>query len=303
MTHFDDPTTPAAPAPFTGDQSGLDYPDYMLQSPTTTERFVDTQSGFLLVVKRMGERLALSCKRRVGTPPSSAILLTPDESVKLSKILAHSLSGLEDSLVADDAAPRVPATAGGRRRFPFVAESPAKKQAAMRRMMAPAKAAVALVVLGTICGGAFFAGKQFGGGTTHGTAAASDALAITNVDKFSRRFVSEMLDFNPDTYKLSQVQAMSSMSPELLEKYWKETNFPLSRRQLKSLPQGTTVMITRISQERVGPTEAIADIYAQLVRSDSKLASPVHIKLKLGVSEENAIRVTGQEDLSAVAAN
>jgi hypothetical protein len=299
MTYFDDPTTPAAP--FSGDQSGLDYPDHVLQSPTTTERMVDTQSGFLLVVKRMGERLALSCKRRVGTPPTSAILLTPDESVKLSKILAHSLSGLEDSLHGDDAMPRIPSTApGGRRRFPFVAESPAKKQAAMRRVMAPAKIAIAIAVLGTICGGAFFAGKQFGGGTTHGAAVAADALSMTNVDRFSRRFVSEMLDFNPDTYKLSQVQAMAAMSPELLEKYWKETNFPLSRRQLKALPEGTTVMITRISQERVGPTEMNADIYAQLVRSDSKLSSPVHIKLKLGVSEENTIRVLEQEDLSAV---
>ena len=299
MTHFDDPTTPVAP--FSGDQSGLDYPDHVLQSPTTTERMVETQSGFLLVVKRMGERLALSCKRRVGTPPSSAILLTPDESVKLSKILAHSLSGLEDSLLGEDGPVRMPSTAGGRRRFPFVAESPAKKQAAMRRLMAPAKIACAVAVVGTICGGAFFFGKQFGG-TTHSVAVAGDALSITNVDKFSRRFVSEMLDFNPDTYKLSQIQAMSSMSAELIEKYWKETNFPLSRRQLKGLPQGTTVMITRISQERTGPTESIADIYAQMVRSDSKISSPVHIKLKLGVSEENTIRVTEQEDLSAVAA-
>jgi hypothetical protein len=89
------------------------------------------------------------------------------------------------------------------------------------------------------------------------------------------------------------------MSPELLEKYWEETNFPLSKRQLKGLPQGTTVMITRIAQERSGPTDATADIYAQLVRTDSKLSSPVHIKLKLGVSEENKIRVIEQEDLTA----
>jgi hypothetical protein len=297
MTYFDDPTTPAAP--FAGDQSGLDYPDVLLQSPTTTERVVDTQSGFLLVVKRMGERLALSCKRRVGTPPSSAILLTPDESVKLSKILAHSITGLEDSLLGDDGMPRVSMQTGGRRRFPFIANSPAKKQNVWKKFAGPAKIGVAVLAVSTICGATFFAGKYVGSSNPMGSAASTDALATANVDKFSRRFVSQMLDFNPDSYKLSQVQAMSSMSSELLEKYWKETNFPLSRRQLKSLPQGTTVMITRIAQERSGPTESSADIYAQMVRSDSKLSSPVHIKLKLGVSEENAIRVLDQEDLTA----
>lgn len=296
MTYFDDPATPAAP--FSGDQSGLDYPDVLLQSPTTTERVVDTQSGFLLVVKRMGERLAFSCKRRVGTPPTSAILLTPDESVKLSKILAHSITGLEDSLTAEDGAQR-PVATGGRRRIPFIANAGVKKQSPWKKLTAPAKIAGIVLIAATICGGAYFVGKSTAGATAHGGAVSGDPLATENVDQFSRHFVGEMLDFNPDTYKFSQVQAMASMSPELLEKYWNETNFPLSRKQLKSLPQGTTVMITRIAQERSGQAESTADIYAQLVRSDSKLSTPVHIKLKLGVSEENTIRVLDQEDLTA----
>src|SRR6185369_11257756 len=83
-------------APFYGDQSIFDQPDVMLQAPTTNERVVDTQSGFLVVIKRFNERLALSCKRRVGTPPTSNVLLTPDESLKLSKILASATVGMED---------------------------------------------------------------------------------------------------------------------------------------------------------------------------------------------------------------
>jgi len=295
MTYFDDPTTPAAP--FSGDQSGLDYPDVLLQSPTTTERVVDTQSGFLLVIKRMGERLALSCKRRVGTPPTSAILLTPDESVKLSKILAHSIVGLEDSL-SEEGAPRLNTATGGRRRIPFMATSAARQQSVWKKLEMPAKMLAAVAFLGIICGAAFYAGRYNAGATTHG-AATIDPLSTANVDKFSRKFVSEMLDFNPDTYKLSQVQAMANMSPDLLDKYWQETNFPLTTKQLSALPQGATVMITRIQHERGSNGDATADIYAQLVRPDSKISTPVHIKLKLGIGDDNGIRVLDQEDLTA----
>jgi hypothetical protein len=69
----------------------LDTPDLVSESPTTTERVVDTQSGFLVVIKKIDTRLALSVKRRIGTPPVSSILLTPDESLKLSNILATPL--------------------------------------------------------------------------------------------------------------------------------------------------------------------------------------------------------------------
>ncbi|MBX9725245.1 MAG: hypothetical protein K2X81_27825, partial [Candidatus Obscuribacterales bacterium] len=92
MSFSDDPSSPAAP--FSGDNSGqiFDMPDMVAESPTTTERVLDTQSGFLVVVKRLGDKLALSVKRQIGTPPSSSIALTPDETVKLSKILASSFA-------------------------------------------------------------------------------------------------------------------------------------------------------------------------------------------------------------------
>lgn len=290
MTYSEDSATPAAP--FSGDGSIFDHPDVLLTSPITTERVVDTQSGFLLVIRRMGERLALSCKRRVGTPPSSTIMLTPDESVKLSKILASSIVGLEDS-AEDHSVPRMPT--GGRRRFPFTPSTQSKKST-FKKFAGPLKiAGIAFGVVAVIA-------VSFGVGKLTGAPANSEAvdpLSTKNVDRFARRFVSEMLDFNPETYKLSQVQAMSYMTPELLAKYWQETNFPLSRRQLSSLPQGTTVMINRIAQERTDGTSATADIYAELVRTESKLSSPVHLKLKLGIGPENTIKVLEQEDLTA----
>jgi hypothetical protein len=94
MQYPDDKREPE-PSSFFSDGSGgifdahdLD-PSMIWQSPTTHERVVDTQSGFLVVLKRgESERLLLSVKRRLGTPPSSSIALTPDECLKLSKILA-----------------------------------------------------------------------------------------------------------------------------------------------------------------------------------------------------------------------
>lgn len=292
MTYFEDSATPAAP--FSGDGSIFDHPDVLLQSPTTNERVVDTQSGFLLVIRRMGERAALSCKRRIGTPPSSSILLTPDESIKLSKILSSSIIGLEDSAPDEFAARLAPV---GRRRFPFVGTSNARKQNTLRKVASAFKIGGIVVAVVLALGGVFALGRVTAGSGT--AVRAQDALSVTSVDKFARTFVSEMLDFNPDTYRVSQVQAMSFMSPELLGKYWTETNFPLTRRQLKSLPQGTTVMINRIGQEHTEAGTATADIYAELVRAESKLSSPVHIKLKLGVTPENTIKVIEQEDLTA----
>ncbi len=291
MTYSEDSATPAAP--FSGDGSIFDHPDILLQAPTTNERVVDTQSGFLLVIKRMGERLALTCKRRVGTPPSSVILLTPDEGLKLSKILASSIIGLDDS--AEDNGNRL--LAFGRRRFPFTPQTAPKK--AVGSLDAPKSFKLAAAVVGIVImvGGSYAVGKYTAAPVA--TAVQIDPLSVKNVDTFVRGFVSDMLDFNPDTYRISQVHAMSYMSPELLEKYWNETNFPLSRRQLKGLPQGTTVMITRIGQEKIDPTTTSADIYAQVVHSESKISSPVRIKLKLGVSPDNLIKVLEQEDLTA----
>jgi hypothetical protein len=294
MSYSDDPATPAAP--FTGDGSVFDQPDVVLTLPTTTERVVDTQSGFLLVVRRLGDRLVLACKRRVGTPPSSAILLTPDESVKLSKVLAASLNGLEDSAGSGSSSA---ATTGGRRRLPFSA--PQQRRGGMLERLR-------LIVLPVLAVGSVFTAGLFTARLTdHSTkpaaapAAPVSGLASANIDKFARSFVAEMLDFNPETYRSSQLRAMAAMSPELVDKYAQETNFPLTPAQLKKLPQGTTVVVDRIDQQRTGPDTAMVEISAQLVHTDSKLASPVKLKLNLALDAEGAIQVTNQADLSGSA--
>lgn len=94
MTYSDDyaPSTSS----FSGDQTGdiFGTPDTVPQSPVAAARVVDTQSGYMVVIKKKEERLALSVKRRIGTPPASHVLLTADESLQLSHVLDDSVKCL-----------------------------------------------------------------------------------------------------------------------------------------------------------------------------------------------------------------
>lgn len=303
MTFSEDPATPAPP--FTGDGSIFDHPDMLLQAPMTQERIVDTQSGFLVVIKRAGEKLALSCKRRVGTPPSSHVLLTPDESIKLSRILAGSAIATDE--LGDSSASGATArlNVSGRRRFAFTGASNnnanSRSGGAAQKFAKPLVIGSLFAVGALLVFGGFIAGRSPSIGNQQAAMSAADPLSPARIDKFARTFVSDMLDFNPATYKISQIQAMSYMSPELLTKYWQETNFPLNRRQLKALPQGTTVMINKIEQDKSSDDGTSVDIFADLVRSESKTSSPVHIKLKLALNEDGGIRVLEQEDLTSSA--
>src|SRR4029450_8974947 len=125
----------------------------------------------------------------------------------------------------------------------------------------------------------------------------ADPLEAKNVDVFARQFVAEMLDFNPDSYRISQIRAMAAMAPALVDTYWQDTNFPLSKRQLASLPHDTNLMITKVNQERPAADQATVDVFAQMVQGDSKIGTPVHLQLKLAV-DNGDIRVVEQKDVS-----
>jgi hypothetical protein len=337
-----------------------DAQDAIADSPVTTERVVDTQSGFLVVIKRLEARLALSVKRRIGTPPSSSILLTQDESLKLARILSDGQTetaessagngngnGRKKSFARDidnwintlssskaEAKPEPAASAGeldaynqldqyesgdpsqepspSSRWDKFMMDEPtpearraARKQRKTKAIVIPPgakKLALAMVATCVVVGlgGALFAVFK----PAEKTEPKPDVLAAaplsdTKVDKFARTFVSNMLDFGPSSYRMSQVQAMSVMNPELLDNYWQETNFPLSRKQLASLPQNQTVLITKVSQERVNETTKDVDIFAELVSADNKMSSPVHLKLKVAQTADNNLQVIEQKDLTA----
>ena len=315
MSFSDDPASPAAP--FSGDSTGqiFDQPDMVSTSPTTTERIVDTQSGFLVVVKRAGDRLALSIKRRVGTPPSSSITLSPDESVKLSKILSSGAASADDvwrSRSAERERPRFRRgsrlTSEGELSETVTPPSSMSSTHVPMGLMAASvfrsfRLPILVVAFTLMCiglGVGFCLGR-LGGGAAPATVAKVSPLASENVDRFVRTFVGSMLDFNPETYKSSQIQAMSVMRQELLNRYWQETNFPLTNRQLKNLPQGVTILITELKQEPAADGTVLVDVRAQLTDpKNPKIATPVNLRLSLGIDSEQRIQVLEQQDLSAV---
>jgi hypothetical protein len=327
LNYSDDHLSPAAS--FSGDESGqiFDTPDIVRHSPTTNERVVDTQSGFLVVVKRVESRITISVKRRIGTPPASAIQLTLDESIKLSAILADQVSiqtgkqlspkkiqsSVEDWLgkVTSEAEGKLDPFSGlvestAPEAAPHAEMSPMQRAARNRRKrLEPnqgikiAVAAGVLVVIGIfVVAVGQFGKKPAPAAAVPAVITAPSPLDDTVVDKFAREFVSDMLDFNPETYRISQIQAMSHMTGSTIDKYWAETNFPLPTKQLKGLPQGQTVMITKITQERTASEEKEVDIFAELVSANSKISNPVHLKLKLALTPDKQIKVGSMQDLT-----
>ncbi len=385
MSFQDDSKSPAA---FTGDSDVFDLPDAFLQSPTTTERVVDTQSGFLVVVKRQTERISISVKRRLGTPPNSSVLLTPDESLKLSRILATSLTAEEfqqerisrtelrrrllsqddeqtpfsstqfgssqfdaqfgsspfnsaeyrdsqvdqrsspydadgslgNTLYRDDTGqyedgedPSAPLGEDGGPRFSSleqealagVAAARARKERrpwfrAINPRLVGVSCTVALVLSAVGISAGLVLNNTFGP-TAPDSTNIPNPLTPEKIDGFARVYVSDLLDFNPETYKISQIQAMSHMSQQLLERYWKETKFPLTNAQLKSLPQKCSVTITEIQQRPIDMESADVDIYAHMVQPNSRVMAPLHLKLKLGITTDGTIRVIEQQDVTASA--
>lgn len=337
MSSSDDYTSPATP--FSGDETGDIFAakDVVWQSPTTTERIVDTQSGFLVVIRRVDSRLALSVKRRLGTPPVSSILLTPDESLKLSRILAgapnhearehlrlkkswspeiqewlnqfgqssahddekdanYDMNPADNASFQSQSLPSSYVQEGrkGRRLLDLLPISPFNRLKAI--------GAVMLLVLAVVTGTVVFKFMHNSNDANKLAVpfvAEQDHLNSLKVDRFARAYISDMLDFSPDSYKVSQVQAMSYMVPELLEKYWKETNFPLSKKQLKVQSQGQTLLITQVSQSKIDDARKNVDIFAELASANSKISSPVHLKLTLGANQDGMIRVLEQKDLTA----
>ena len=80
-------------APFHGDETARDFlvPTGDPSRRQAVERSFETQSGYLVLIKQLGSRYALSFKRQIGTPPTSSIFLTADEGQRLANILGSDL--------------------------------------------------------------------------------------------------------------------------------------------------------------------------------------------------------------------
>lgn len=332
---------------FAGDQTGqlLAEPDVVALSPITSARVVETQSGYLVVLKRAEDRLSLSVKRRIGTPPSSQVLLTPDESIQLSRVLtdsAEALVGKGDFLIREiqERTARVEEkdktdvalgdiysdTPEPSPQFDWdEIKQPWRKRRAMQSLQkieeATAEASSgtankrnlkkpALVIAGGITAMAAIIGIVIAASmviasnspnSSHGKIhkAAVNPMDPDRVDKFVRNFVANMLDFNPRTYRASQIHAMAVMNSDLLERYWQETAFPLSKAKLRALHKDQTLMINKILQQPNSAVTTEVELAADLVIPGEKDTTPLRLQLELGLNDEGRLTVTEMKDASS----
>jgi hypothetical protein len=313
---------PSPKAPFQGDRTGaiFDNPDLVLQSPATSERVVDTQSGFLVVVRRLGTRSTLSVKRRLGTPPVSSILLTPDEARKLSRILSGSeVEEHKNQDIHSDVSPNTLESASAEITSTNGATTTSleSKHPALERLIQPdphptkdliqRALVLSLIVIVALIAGITLAShwraRQHKKPVIQAPKSAKPkTLTDEDIDKFARTYVSNLLDFSPESYKSAQVQAMSVMTPQLMSKYWRETNFPITEKQLKNNLKRESVSITKVvEQPPLDKSTRLVDVFAQLNSSDGKSTIPTHLQLKLilGASQSDSIQVSEQNDLTS----
>lgn len=376
---------------FAGDQTGqlLAEPDMVALSPVTSARVVETQSGYLVVLKKVDDRLSLSVKRRIGTPPSSQVVLTPDESLQLSRVLADSVETLGavrgDFLIREIGGDRGAAANGAPRQEPGLdsdtrstraydglnqrsddplrenvsapdtftqpsgqsdlstiygdktndpdsldwdeikqpwrkrktkqssesIETPAQQflQEQQERgglitkpvMMIGGGIAAVVAVIAVVIGITSVFNSQPNEASKPVTAqkAAEEPMNADKVDKFVRNFVADMLDFNPKSYRSSQVHAMAVMNRETMEKYWTETGFPLSRGKLMNLPRNQTLIINKVLQQPISSTRTDIELSADLVSPGESEPTKIRLEIDLGLDNDNQLVVTDMKDASA----
>lgn len=299
MSSSDNQATPST----SGDGNLFDAYDAVLGAPTTTERTVELQSGYLVVLRHLEDKLTLAFKRRLGTPPSSIVSLLPDECLKLSRALSSSADaeyeGLSEAQIWQERA------AGdlGLKNPNFFAS---RNKRYLKRLT------VALAIICFIVGGlpAFFWGMYFGSDWNKGTDSqvatvsktAIAAISLENdpsVDSFTRSYIADLLDFSPATYKYSQISAMAMMSSELAEKYWHETGFPLDSAKLPK--QSTNIMIKRITKEPVDANTLKVNVFADVSIEKQKVVNPLHLQLLLKRDKDGALKILEQADMTAKA--
>lgn len=343
--------------PFNGDPTGDIFAsqDVVARSPLTSTRVVETQSGFLIVVKDVPEkeRLSLSVKRQIGTPPTSNILMTMDESKKLSNILFQApdtqdqvpshLRETSDRIAqaptygyADrpDANPyaamqnpystqpeldtysspaNLPSSTLDEMRTPYRVRRGGNQKArtashaeaildyfsnVKKRQLAIGGVALVAVVGIAIGAVALLAPSSNKAKRDKEIAQTAALNAPDPVETFARTFVTNLLDFNPSSYKVSQVKAMAVMEPELMERHWQETKFPLSKRVLSNLPEGQQVIIDKVSKEATSASSYDIEIRGS-VTSPGKDPSPLALKLEIAKTIDGQYIITGQKDLSS----
>jgi hypothetical protein len=271
---------------------------------------VETQSGFMLVFKGNRDKATFSVRRKVGTPPTSAVTLTPDELRRLTNLVSELMpEPASREMLSVGAARALENTADrgdqpfGRELDTFIErEYPEIARRRRTRQPRPTVNKKAVVIASAVLLGAalvtgaafhFLNAKPF----AHAARAQSE-IATPSVEEIARNFVSDMLDFKSASYRQSQIKAMAMMSDDLSSRYWQETHFPLSKSQLRKMPA------QELTIDSVNPVVLSPNNYQVDVKGTLTTNKPIAILIRLSMTKgsDGKYLVTDQKDLSGTVA-
>jgi hypothetical protein len=279
---------------------------------------LETQSGFMLVFKGAKDKATLSVRRKVGTPPSSAVTLTPDELRRLSNLVGE-LSpepasrqrvavGSErppaesdfDSFVAREY-PELAQRRRIKKAFPISVPEAIFELITQKKLLLLAGLALTVLVTTAVSTVLFLTSKPFAGAPIAAAPSATKAglAGSLSLQETARTFVLDMLNFRKDSYRQAQIKAMAMMTPDLATRYWSETNFPLSRSQLKALPQDQEVRIESVVPTTISPGNYQVDVKGNLIGASGTAPTAVVIRLSIIQDASGKLLVSEQKDITA----
>ncbi len=276
---------------------------------------LETQSGFMLVFKGAKDKATLSVRRKVGTPPSTAVALTPDELRRLANLVGELSPEPSSRQRVGVGSERPPAESEFdsfvEREYPELAQRRRVKKAfpvslpeALFELVTEKKlllGAAAFAVLVLAAGATTFllsSKPHIAPASNAATATESGASGSLALEKTARTFVMDMLNFRKGSYRQAQIRAMAMMTPELADRYWTETHFPLTRLQLKAMPQDQEVRIESITPVTLAAGSYQVDVQGNLIGTSGTPPTPVIIRLSIVQDATGKLLVSEQKDIT-----
>jgi hypothetical protein len=277
---------------------------------------IETQSGFMLVFKGLKDKATLSIRRKVGTPPSSAVTLTPDELRRLSNLvgeLTPEPASRQRLAVGDERPPAVsefdsfvereyPELAQKRRvkkAFPVTVPEALFELVTEKKMLLGVAAGLTILVVSAVVTSNLLTSKPFSAQPIAVSETKAGSQGTLALEEMSRAFVLDMLNFRKDSYRQAQVRAMAMMTSDLADRYWNETHFPLTARQLRTMPQDQELRIESITPTTISPGNYQVDVKGNLIGASGTAPTPVVIRLSIVQDTTGKLLVAEQKDITA----
>ncbi len=276
---------------------------------------LETQSGFMLVFKGAKDKATLSVRRKVGTPPSTAVALTPDELRRLANLVGELSPEPSSRQRVGVGSERPPAESEFdsfvEREYPELAQRRRVKKAfpvslpealfelvTEKKLLLGAAAFAVLVLAAGITTYVLSSKPHTAATTAAATATESGASGTLALEETARTFVMDMLNFRKGSYRQAQIRAMAMMTPELADRYWTETHFPLTKVQLKAMPQDQEVRIESITPVTLAVGSYQVDVQGNLIGASGTPPTPIIIRLSIVKDATGKLLVSEQKDIT-----